>query len=241
MTIADDLTHDPDATAAEVASGSAGSALDRIKQRRNQVSDTLEVGIPSWGGELRAEFKLLDRDRIDEMIRVVQQRARQMQLSGRGRDRKEMARIGNETDMDFLVDACVGIWADPVDADQEREKLSDGFFDMTFVPQLDPAEVEHLRTHHVVAKDRSLDAGHLHSRRGPSVAGEDYVRALAEAAVFGLPIQRMYRSSDGDELALLEAVRRESANVIDQLLDNLAKKIVREYARAREEGRKKSK
>ncbi len=65
------------------------------------------------------------------------------------------------------------------------------------------------------------------------------MRALAEAAVFGLPVDRMINSRDGAELALLEKVRVESAQVIDDLLTALARKIVKEQADAQERGRKK--
>lgn len=141
MTITDDpdLTrHDPDATGPEVASGN-GSVLDRVKRRRTFVKDTQEFPIPSWNGELLAECKVLDRDKVDDMIRHVQARARQAQLTGKGRDRREMSRIGNETDMDFLIDACTGIIARDEETDEE-ERVASGFDDMSFVPTLDPRD-----------------------------------------------------------------------------------------------------
>jgi hypothetical protein len=132
------IAHDPDATGPEVASGS-GSVLDRVKKRRSFVKDTQEFAIPSWNGELLATMKVLDRDKIDDMIRHVQSRARQAQLTGKGRDRREMARIGNETDMDFLIDACTGIIARDEETEEE-ERVAFGFDDMSFAAQLDPRD-----------------------------------------------------------------------------------------------------
>lgn len=85
-----------------------------------------------------------------------------------------------------------------------------------------------------------MDAGYLGPHRGPSVAGDGTIRALAEAAVLGLPVERMYRSRDGDEKALLNAVRTEAGVVVNELMDSLARKIVKEYSEAQERGRKKS-
>jgi hypothetical protein len=86
-----------------------------------------------------------------------------------------------------------------------------------------------------------MDAGHVSTRRGPSVAGEGTIRALAEAGLMGLPVDRMILSKDGDELALYEAIRQEGSEVLDGILDSLARKIVKEYADAKERGRKKGK
>lgn len=77
-----------------------------------------------------------------------------------------------------------------------------------------------------------MDAGYVQVRRGPSVAGKDSIRVLAEAAVFGLPVDRMLRSGDGDEVAMYEAIRCEAVYVIDDLMTNLARKIVKEQADA---------
>lgn len=57
----------------------------------------------------------------------------------------------------------------------------------------------------------------------------------------GLPVERFIRSRDPDEVQLLEAIRQRGAQVIEDLQDRLARKIVSEYAAARERGRKKSK
>lgn len=49
----------------------------------------------------------------------------------------------------------------------------------------------------------------------------------------------MVLSRDGDEVALWDAVRKEAAKVQDELLTNLARKIVEETAKAQERGAKK--
>lgn len=84
-----------------------------------------------------------------------------------------------------------------------------------------------------------MDAGYGKIRRGPSVAGEDGIRVLAEATVLGLPIERILRSRDGDELAVYEAIRLESINVLDELMTALARKIVYEQSQAQKRGEKK--
>ncbi len=134
----DIMDYDPDAAAVEVASGD-GSVLDRVKKRRREVKDTVEIPIPSWGGELIAVYKVLDQDKIDEMIRNIQQRARQLQVSGNGRNRDQTRKVGNNADMDFLIDSCVGIIAWDSSTD-EREEIAQGFFDMTLVPMLEPKD-----------------------------------------------------------------------------------------------------
>lgn len=85
-----------------------------------------------------------------------------------------------------------------------------------------------------------MDAGHLEADRGPYVAGEGTIRALAEAAVLGLPVEQILRTRDGDERSVWDAVRQEAASVKDTELRNLARYIVEEYAKARNRGEKQS-
>lgn len=65
------------------------------------------------------------------------------------------------------------------------------------------------------------------------------IRVLAEAAVFGVPVDRMLRSRDADEVAMWEAVRVEANKVVDDLMTTLARKIVKEQADAQERGKHK--
>lgn len=51
----------------------------------------------------------------------------------------------------------------------------------------------------------------------------------------GIPITR-YMRARGEELEILDAVREEAANVLDDILTVLARKIVKEYADAKKRG-----
>lgn len=62
---------------------------------------------------------------------------------------------------------------------------------------------------------------------------------VAEAAILGLPVTRIIRTRDSDERALLDAARLEGAQLLDDLMTVLARKIVKETADAQERGRKK--
>lgn len=84
-----------------------------------------------------------------------------------------------------------------------------------------------------------MDAIDEGADRGPSVAGDGTLRAIAEAAVLGLPVRRMVHTRDGDEIAFWEGVRKEAAKVYDELLTNLARKIVEETSKAQDRGKKK--
>ena len=64
---------------------------------------------------------------------------------------------------------------------------------------------------------------------------------LAEAAVLGIPVDRLIRSRDPEERQLLEAIRKEAVNVIDDLMTNLARKIVKEQSEAQKRGERKKK
>jgi hypothetical protein len=61
---------------------------------------------------------------------------------------------------------------------------------------------------------------------------------LAEAALFGIPVDRLLRTKDPTERALLVSMHKEAQGVVDDLLTNLARKIVEEYAKAQNRGAK---
>lgn len=109
------LDIEPGATAAEVASR---SKLDEIKARRDARGDKLTIGIPSWGDELRARYRVVDRKEIDRMVRRIRTRA------------NGAAESGPEADIDFLINACTEVVAAPVDGDydeDEGEHVSNGY------------------------------------------------------------------------------------------------------------------
>lgn len=83
-----------------------------------------------------------------------------------------------------------------------------------------------------------MDAGHVEGDGGPSVASEVPARYLAECAIFGLPVHRILTTRDSVEREVWEEVHAEAAEVVDTLLQNLARKIVKETADAQERGRK---
>lgn len=64
---------------------------------------------------------------------------------------------------------------------------------------------------------------------------------LAEAAIIGLPVGRFIHSRDPVERDLLEAARVAGQKLLDDLMTNLARKIVKETADAQNRGAKKAK
>lgn len=109
--------HAPDGTpAAEVAVG-ANSILERIQRRRDEVSDTIKIDIPSWGGDLQAEYKVVHRIELEKMVKRIQKatssaKGQQIDLS--------------KGDADFLVKACVGVYAYDSETDEEV-RVADGY------------------------------------------------------------------------------------------------------------------
>lgn len=111
----DVLDIEPEETAAGVVSR---SKLDEIKARRDERGDTLTTGIPSWGGELKARYRVVDRKEIDKMVRRIRTHANGAPGSGA------------EADTDFLINACVEVVAAPIDGDYEEDEgdhVSDGY------------------------------------------------------------------------------------------------------------------
>lgn len=121
------LQHDPDISAAQVAGG-GGSVLDRIKRRRTDQSDVLWLDIPSWGGELKARYQVLDRDEVEKMIRRVQARQRQ----------GDKSRSDSTPDLDFLIKACTEVKA--VDSETDEEETLTPGFTLELVDMLDPKD-----------------------------------------------------------------------------------------------------
>lgn len=57
--------------------------------------------------------------------------------------------------------------------------------------------------------------------------------------LFGLPVLTYIRTKNSTERDLINAARKEAADVLDDILTNLARKIVSEQAAAEDRGRKK--
>lgn len=90
------------------------SVLDQIKKRRDEAEDYLTIDIPSWDGDLKAKYKVLDRDYVEKMIRRVRARA------------NGAATSGEEAEADFLIEACVEILGYSVETD-ETFHIADGY------------------------------------------------------------------------------------------------------------------
>lgn len=112
------LDVEPGAVAADQAAGK--SILDTISARRDERlrDEVLTLDIPSWDGELRAKYRVVDRVELEAMIRKLRKRSRASE--GNGANQAEAA------DADFLIKACVGVVAVDGDTDQTVQ-VSDGF------------------------------------------------------------------------------------------------------------------
>jgi hypothetical protein len=81
-----------------------------------------------------------------------------------------------------------------------------------------------------------MDADDEEADRGPSVAGKELIRWLAEAAFVGIPIERFLHTIDPGERSLLIKVKDEGTEVLNDAMKSLAHEIVKEYAAAQRRG-----
>lgn len=120
-----ELDHDeqlePGQAAPEIAADSQ-SILDKITKRRDQRDDTEVFDIPSWGGELKARYKVVDRADLEKMIDRIRRR--------RGSNGSSS---GVEADADFLIKACIGVVAHDLDTDDEQEIASGYTMDLASI------------------------------------------------------------------------------------------------------------
>lgn len=117
MSDAENTGQIPGKTAVEVARGS--SLLQEIKDRREErlADETLVLSIPTWGGELKAKYKVVPRVELDMVLRAQAKKANQKSGS-------------SDADMDFLSRACIAIIASPESdemEDAEGEVVASGF------------------------------------------------------------------------------------------------------------------
>lgn len=121
----DDRAMEPGLSAGEVANDTQ-SVIDRIKGRRAARPDEETFDIPSWGGDLKARYKVLDRPEIEKMIKRARAAA---EGNGSG--------SGTAADADFLIKACTGVVAiDPEDG--ETEHLLAPGYEMSLANVLEP-------------------------------------------------------------------------------------------------------
>lgn len=109
--MSEELHIEPGTEAAEIAADSK-SLLDRIKAARDEREDVLTIDIPSWDGDLQAKYRVVHRQEIEKMVRRIRSRA-----SGNGDS-------GSAADVDFLINACVGIQAYDSETDVTRPLTS---------------------------------------------------------------------------------------------------------------------
>lgn len=155
MTLEDSpLDLDPDSSTATIAAG-GGSVLDRVKKRRTNKAAEVWLDIPSWGGEMKAQYQVLDRDEVEKMIRRVQARQRQ------GDQRKS----DSTPDLDFLIKACIGVKA--FDMETEEEQILATGYSMELVPLLDPRDEDE---NPIVVKDQRGLVAYLMKYNGIALA-----------------------------------------------------------------------
>lgn len=97
----------------------AESLLDGIRKRKSERENVLTIDIPSWDGDLKAKYQLLDRRDIEKMVKRI--RARMREQGG--------TNVGSEADLDFLIKACVGVvaWDDEREEGEEEVPLTNGY------------------------------------------------------------------------------------------------------------------
>lgn len=100
--------------AAEEARGI--SLLRSAAQRRERSGDTLFLDVPTWSGDLIAEYKVIERQRLEQLISRIQRESR----NGNSTSTRTAA------DIDLLVEANVGLYAFDVEASLADDGGDDG-------------------------------------------------------------------------------------------------------------------
>lgn len=98
-------------TATEEAKGI--SLLRKAEQSRSSRTNTLYLDVPSWAGDLIAAYRVVDRPRLEQMVRKIQQEAKH------GND--SSARTA--ADIDLILEANVGLYMyDPEGGDSPDDR-----------------------------------------------------------------------------------------------------------------------
>lgn len=111
-----DRALEPGAAVAQAAD--SASILDKIKRRRDERDDEVDIPIPSWDDELLARYRVIDRAEIDRMVRSI--RIRQAR-NGNGKGRGQAPVADSEPDANFLIKACIGVIAVDLDTGTEEQ------------------------------------------------------------------------------------------------------------------------
>jgi hypothetical protein len=97
-----DLAHELGTDTTSAAEEARGISLLRAAaKRREDTGDTLFLDVPTWGGDLVAEYRVIDRQRLETLITRIQREGR----NGNSSSARTAA------DIDLLVEAQVGLYA----------------------------------------------------------------------------------------------------------------------------------
>lgn len=100
-------------TATEEAKGV--SLLRKAAKRREERVHALFLDVPSWDGDIIAEYQVVNRPRLETMARKI---------SAESKGGNE-ANLRTAADIDFIVEACVGLYAyDPEGETEESRRVA---------------------------------------------------------------------------------------------------------------------
>lgn len=87
------------------------SLLDSIVSRREErmADESLTLDIPTWSGELKAKYRVVERVELEKMVRAL-----------RARQTRNGVTEGTMADADFLIRACIGVIAHDNETEEEQ-------------------------------------------------------------------------------------------------------------------------
>src|SRR5688500_18010026 len=97
-------------TAAEEAKGI--SLLRKAAARREERVHALFLDVPSWDGDIIAEYQVVNRPRLETM-------ARKISAESKGGNESSLR---TAADIDFIVEACVGLYAYNPEGDSQEDR-----------------------------------------------------------------------------------------------------------------------
>lgn len=108
-----DLSQTAGASSTAVEEAKGVSLLRRAEERRKEEADTLYLDVPSWGGDLIAAYRIVDRPRLETMVRKIQA---EMRDNSNGNAR-------TAADIDLILEANTGLYAyDPTGLDESARR-----------------------------------------------------------------------------------------------------------------------
>lgn len=97
-------------TAVEEAKGV--SLLRKAAERREKRVHAAFIDVPSWDGDLIAEYQVVNRGKLETM-------ARKISAESKGGNESSLR---TAADIDFIVEACVGLYAYDPEGDSEEAR-----------------------------------------------------------------------------------------------------------------------